>query len=193
MRRFVNIVLILLLATATSSAQVDSVAADYTPGYLKAVSSYYGVSMKAAKAAVADGLKVDELPVLFQISTTANAPLDDVIAKRNDGQPWYKIAEAYGVKTTHFYVHLSKEPVGDGFTKLFKKFEGLSRAEFDMVKLSDVDLIYLANLRFMYKHYNYSQHLIMTWRSEHESFVDVNQLVASATADMKKTQVSDDD
>lgn len=193
MRKFVNMVLILLLATATSSAQVDSVAADFTPGYLKAVSSYFGVPMKAAKAALTDGLKADELPVLFLISTNANASLKDAIAKRKDGQPWYKIAEAYGVKTSHFYVHLSKEPIGDGFIKLFKKFEGLSRTEYDMVKLSDVDLINLANLRFMYKHYNYSQHLIMTWRSENESYVVVNQMVASAAAEMKKAQASDND
>jgi hypothetical protein len=175
-------VAVLCLSGFADDSQVDE--------YQMAVSDFYEVALENVIQAMDDGIPEEELPVLFFITTQAEVTSISVINSRLEGESWTDIAAAHDLTAADFYVPVSGERHGARYSKILAKYANRPRSEFDQVSLTDSDIIALVNLRFLYKHYNYSQHLIMTWSGEGKSFVDINRQVYAATTEMKNTHLA---
>lgn len=161
--------------------------------YQLAVSNYYDVTLESVLDASDAGLPTEELPVLFFIANQANTTTTAILTARLDGQHWASIAAEHDLVATDFYVHTDKEVSGARFNKIFYKFKDLTRQEFAGVELEDSDIIDLTNLRFLYHHYNYSQHIIMSQASQGKSFLELNQGIYASTVQMKEHYSSNTD
>ncbi len=185
MRKTLSLTLAVLLMAVPSYGQSDSVAVDYSPQYRIAVADYYGTSVEATKQAVEAGILDEELPIVFYISALTNISSGDIVAARLKGASWHELASINSVTSADFYVHLSREASGDQWLAIYDKFADLKRHEFGQVKLDDTDIMYLSNLMFLYRHYNYSQNIIMNGVTEGKSFLEVHHQVREAVAGME--------
>ena len=159
--------------------------------YVSAVSQYYEMPLEETIEALEAGLTHEELPVALYIAKCTDVSSTSIADARRRGESWADLAEGYDLTAGDFYVRVTGERHGTRFSKIFAKFSGLTKDKFDQVSLADGDMIALANLRFLYQHYNYSQHLIMTWCGEGKSFVDINHQVHTATSEMRAKQLAE--
>ena len=166
---------------------------DNLVGYQTAVSNYFEVSLDAVQNVLDAGVTYDEIPVVFHTAQIAKVSPESIAAERQNGSSWDQIAAAHDLNTADFYVHYTDKVDGTRFSRVYNKFEGLSRAQLDEVKLADDDYVCLANLRFLYKHYNYSQRVIMNWAADGKSFAQINDLVYAATTEMNTTSLATND
>ena len=171
----------------------DTTAGDYQEEYWAAVTGYYDVSTEAVTAAVEAGIPNEELPVLFCVATKAKVNPQGLIASRTGGQSWMSIATSNGLTANDFYVQVDGKVIGAQYGQTYAKFKGLKRSEFGQIQLTDADIVHLVNLRLIYHHYNYSQHLVMTWISEGTSFLEVNHMVYSVTAEMEQKKRAEEE
>jgi hypothetical protein len=172
-------------------SQVAIAEDNYQAEYLNAVADYYEVSLDAVQVAHDAGVLADELPVLFFIAEQSNANTVGLTASRNSGQSWSKIAAAHNVNSGDFYVHSTDRIGSPAYRDIYFKFADLKRSEFSQVKLSDTEIINLANLRFLYKHYHYSQRIIMNWAGEGKGFAQINQMVYAVTLQMNTQNLAE--
>ena len=192
MSKLTALILCGLLCLAASALTTDSEDA-LLETYQLAVSNYYDVTLESVLDASDAGLPTEELPVLFFISEKSNGYSTAILTSRLDGKDWAAIASDHDLCATDFYVHTNKEVSGARFNKIFYKFKDLTRQEFAGVKLVDSDIIDLTNLRFLYHHYNYSQHIIMSQASQGKSFLGLNQGIYASTVQMKEHYSSNSD
>lgn len=192
MSKLTALMLCALVCLAVSGLATDSEDA-LLETYQLAVSNYYDVPLESVLDASDAGLPNEELPVLFFITDQTNASSTAILTARLDGQDWATIASDHNLSATDFHVHTNEEDSGARFNRIFHKFKDLTRQEFDRVELEDSDIIDLTNLRFLYRHYNYSQHIIMSQASQGKSFLELNQGIYVSTIQMKKHYSSNSD
>ena len=161
--------------------------------YINAVADYYEVSLDAVQTAVDAGIPAEELPVLLFIADRSNATSAELTTSRIQGKTWQQIAAAQNVTAADFYVSYSDKIRSSVYRSIYAKFTGLKRNEFAQVQLSDDDIVNLSNLRFLYKHYNYSQRIIMNWAGEGKGFAQINQMTYVVTTEMKTQHLADNE
>lgn len=166
------VVVMLCLAAHASDSQI----ADYK----LAISEYFETPLEKVVKTAEQGITLEDLPVVFFIARNAKIEPEVIVKTRLKGRSWSKIAAEHDMTAADFYVYVKGKNHGARFTQIMKKFAGLKKEEFDQIQLSNDEITALVNLRFLYKHYNYSQHLIMTWSGEGKSFVEINSLVSAA-------------
>jgi hypothetical protein len=159
--------------------------------YHLAVSNYFEVPLEDVTQTMDRGIPVEELPVVFAIAGKADVPSASVVDSRLKDNSWAGIAAAHNMTAADFYVGVSNGRHGARYSRIIAKFTSLPRSQFDQATLTDSDIIALVNLKFLYKHYNYSQHLIMTWSGEGKSFIDINHLIYAATTKVETPAVAD--
>jgi hypothetical protein len=189
MRRVAIHVLIALVAS-TSFGQVDTTDTQHVDEYYDALSAYYGVPRGAVGQTAEAGIPDEELAVVFCIGKKTGVSRERIIEARLENNSWYQIAASHELTADDFYVQLVRKVVGEQLTSTYAKFDGLDRTEFSEVGLDDADIEHLVNLRFLYRHHNYSQYLIMVWMAEGKSFLEINHLVGTITADMKQKETT---
>jgi hypothetical protein len=187
----IALVLLGALAAAWPVSSIAEVEQKYTVEYLAAVADYYDFDFEAVEKAVESGIVTEELPVVFFIAREGKVDPKEVIETRKAGQSFQKIASKYGLTPADFRVRVTEdirsEELRQTFDKLMKKTsEELKQASFD-----DVDFVRLANFKFLYRHYNYSAHLVLTWMGEGKTFVEINRAVYAATTEMKAKRLAD--
>lgn len=184
---------LLVLAALTMVAlfcQVVFAETDHLTEYQNAVGNYYEVPLADIQTAIEAGITDEELPVLFDIAQQAGVSSATIVTVRSGGASWQKIAETHKLNAGDFYVSYRDLVRGSAFNRTFGKFSGLNRSQRCEVKLDDADYVNLANLKFLYRHYNYSQSLIVNWHGETNSFVNVNHRVYSATSQMNSIKMA---
>lgn len=191
MRRTNTLLIITFLVMLVS--QVAVAEDDHQAEYLNAIADYYEVSLDAVQTAYEAGILADELPVLFFIAEQSNASPVSLTASRNSGQSWSKIGAGQDVTSGDFYVHSTDRIRSSAYRGIYSKFSDLKRSEFAQVKLTDTEIINLANLRFLYKHYHYSQRVIMNWAGEGKGFAKINQMVYSITTQMNTQHLAENE
>lgn len=186
MRRIVFPVLFLALMASTSGGQEQAPETQYQGDYLDAIAAFYKVPRGSVGQTAEEGISGQSLPVVFCIAGKAGVSRERIVEARKEGKSWLEIGADHDLTASDFYVSLTRKPVGDQYIKTYDKFEGLGRDEFAQVKLDDADIEHLVNLRFLYRHYNYSQYLIMVWSSEGKGFPEINHLLKTITDEMKQ-------
>lgn len=166
---------------------------NYVGEYQMAVSGHYAVPLEEVTQVLEAGITEEELPVVFYIAEQAGVSPTSVVKSRKEAKSWFVIAADNNVTTSDFYVQVTGKRHGARFSKIYAKFSALSRDKFDQVALTDGEIVALVNLKFLYKYYNYSQHLIMTWSGEGKSFVEINHQVFAATSEMAAKQLAGGD
>ena len=186
--------LVLMIAFLVVLAGQAVVAEDgHQAEYVAAVSDYYEVSLDAVQSILDAGVSPEELPVLFHIAERSNASPVELTTARTQGKSWHQIAAAYDVTAADFYVYCADRVSSAAFGSIYAKFADLKRGEFNQVQLTDTDIVNLTNLRFLYRHYNYSQRLIMNWAGEGKGFAEINQMVYVATTQMRSKHLAEND
>lgn len=190
--RIASTAFLMLALLALSVGQTIAAEDQWLDGYLEAVSGYFDISLENVQAALDNNIAAEELPVLFFVANQSDADPAELSGLRNEGQAWQQIASGQGLMAGDFYVHYTDRIEGAAFQTTYAKFEGLTRDEFDKVQLNDTDIVNLVNLKFLYKHYKYSQRLIMNWVADGKTFPEIHQRVYAVTTEMRSTHLAQD-
>jgi len=135
-----------------------------------AIGSYYQVPEREIIVVRERHVPDDELPVVFFLASRAHQPASMIVDMRLDGRAWIDIAWHFGLGSDVFYVPLARHP-GPPYGRAYGYFKQTKQSEWPRLRLSDVDVVNLVNLRFIADHYRCSPYEVTRLRRDHRSFV----------------------
>lgn len=157
---------------------------DGVRGFRLAVSKHYRVNEQTMLIAHKNKIRDDELPVLFHIATHAHVGPEVVVRLRSRGKSWMAITAHYGLSAEIFY-----EPItgtyGPPYGRAYGHFKNKKRSEWASIKLADFEIVHLANVKFMSKHYGMAPDVVIKLHSKGASFVKFHINVKSHHAKVK--------
>jgi hypothetical protein len=173
--------LALTLPSASRAATVDVSArlpAEAPPEYCQAVAQYFHLTERALIAAVREWRHYDDLPVVFWLAVNSDASARDVLELRRKGKDWYAIFGQLGVSPRELLLETDKV-VGAPFLRVYERLADPNRK----VLLTDQDIVNLANLKFLTKHYQRTPLEIMEHRANGEEYPALAATFAQAASE----------
>jgi hypothetical protein len=126
----------------------------------------------------------EELPVVLYLSTMAHVTPHHIVKMRLAGRSWMQITAHFGLTGGIFYV-----PVvgvyGPPFGRAYGHFKNRKRSEWGVIRLSDADIVHLANVKFLSKHYRCSPDDVIKAHVKGRGFVKLHGRVKVHGARMK--------
>lgn len=162
-----------------ASAQVSIGASfdqDGLSGFYLAVGEYYRVPERQVIIIREKGASEEELPVVFLLASRARVSPEAVIKLRRSGQTWMEITLHFGLSPEIFYVPLPQTP-GPPYGKAYGYYQNQPRSQWKTIRLTDVEIINLVNLKFISEHYGYPPDEVVRMRAAGKKFVDIQREV----------------
>lgn len=116
----------------------------------------------------------EELPVVFFIAQRARLAPSAVIDLRLGGMSWMDITLRFGLGPEIFYVPVKVEVKGPPYGKAYGYYKSKPRKEWGKIKLMDVDIVNLVNLKFISEYHGRPPEEVIGMRSTGKHFVLVN-------------------
>jgi hypothetical protein len=117
--------------------------------YLRAVAGYFQVPLEEVTVLGEWDLKTDEVPVVLFLADRAGVSSDALIGLRSGGQSWWQVSGRFGLGAQPIFLALPEdEPLGL-LERPYTEFRNRSHGEWDLVALSDEEIIALVNLRVL--------------------------------------------
>lgn len=180
--------IVALLVTAILAPAAG--AQDIRSEYVLSVGDFFEVPIEAVTDLQDVGLEDEELPVALFIAQRARVSPTDVAAMRVDGNSWSDVAAAFGAGPSDFYVMISGKIESRKYAAIMNKFKALPQSQWSELPLTDADIVNLVNLKFVYRHHDYSVFEVMAMREVGKSFVRINYQVAELRADMIRKEMA---
>lgn len=195
--RLFGCLLLAFLLISASPAKADlNAALSITDGrvssFYLAIGDHYQVPEKQIILVKKKEIPDDELAVVFYLARRANVSPSVIIDLRLGGRTWMEITSHFHLTAEIFHVEIRKVS-GPPYGKAHGYFKNRKRSEWASIRLSDVDIINLVNLRFVSDHWGYSPDEIVKMREQGQSFIAISDKVKkekNAKKD-KKTDNSD--
>lgn len=118
----------------------------------------------------------DELAVVFYLSRRAAVSPVTIIDLRLSGMTWMEITMRFNLTAEIFYVSIEKAS-GPPYGKAHGYFKNRRRSEWKTIRLGDVDIVNLVNLRFISEHYGLTPDEVARMREQGQSFIAINDKV----------------
>jgi hypothetical protein len=160
-----------LPASARAGAAFDLSISD-SDGFYLGVSNYYGVPETRVQWIVRRGLPYQEVPVALYIAALADVDVYEVVDLRLSGWSWIDVCHAYGLGADIFY--LPADPIGP-YVSYYAPYTQHPRSAWVCLRLSDVAIVNLTDLRFTCQQYGVSARQIMGWRGRGENFLRIHR------------------
>jgi hypothetical protein len=187
-RTTVKLILAAVFAVWATGNATSSV--DLGSEYLMHVGDYYGVAYEQVTEIADMGIPHEELPVLFKIAQLAKVAPKQIAKARLEGATWSRIASAHNLDARNFYVMISGEIKGKTFLPIFMKYKMTPQSKWNEIALTDQDFVELANLKFLYSHFDYSPYNVMSMREYGKSYQQIARQIRVAIEEKRKREMA---
>jgi len=169
----------LLLAFAAPSARAGvsvgvSVDEDGLKGFYLAIGEHYQVAEKEVVVVRERNVPDEELPVVFFLAGHAHVEPGVIVKLRLGGRSWMDIALHYKLSPEIFYVAFDRDP-GPPYGKAWGHFKKRDRAQWGSIRLVDVEIVNIVNLKFMAEKYGYAPAEIVKMRARGDHFANIHK------------------
>jgi len=185
---------LLMVCVSAASVEADinvglSLDQDGLKGFYLAIGEHYQSPQK--EIVVVRGQVTDEeLPVAFIIASAAGVDVSSVVKLRVGGKSWMEISLHFNLSSKVFYVPLVRDP-GPPYGKAYGHFKNKAGRESKKVRLTDVEIIDWANLRFLSEYHSCSPEEIVKSRKAGHNFATISkELKAKADKRTEKSRVA---
>lgn len=144
MRRRV-ILLMMLLATSSSVAAQDRAAA--RADYFSAVASFFNLPPNEVAILSDWEIPAEEIPVVLFMARRAGISPEALVALRDAGQGWSRLAERYRVTASALHVPVRDDAPAGALQAAYDRFRTTPVADWRSIRLSDEEIIALVNVR----------------------------------------------
>ncbi|MBU2503214.1 hypothetical protein KJ682_17940 [bacterium] len=176
MRKIMLTAGLFLLLAGSSGAQV--VGSDLGV-YKDAVCNHFGTQMQTVDEVMGQLGRIDELPLAFTIAAGAGADPAAVAAKRAEGLDWRTVLADFGLGCDLFHLEIRGFLPSPIFQPIFDKFDADNPAQWASAPLTDMDLLNLANLKFITESQDYSLYRVVAMRDKGRGFTQIHQEVCN--------------
>lgn len=157
-------------AEVTVGATIDN---DGLKEFHLAIGRQYNYSEKEILAIEKRQIPEDELPVVFFLARRAQVTPMTIAKLRLGGQSWWDIAIHYGLSPDIFFVSLDVDP-GPPYGRAYGLYKDKAKHHWKNVRLEDVDVINLVNLRFISERYKKAPGEVIRLRARGDDFVRIH-------------------
>lgn len=137
------------------------------------LSEYYGVPERDVIYIHEQRIPDDEIPVVLFISQRARVSPSLIINLRLSGRSWMDISLHYGLGPDVYYIPV-QGTYGPPYGHAYGHFHNRNRNEWHKIRLSDDDVVNMANLRFISEHHRLPPDEVMRMRSSGRNFVNID-------------------
>ncbi|MCP4581440.1 MAG: hypothetical protein GY839_07455 [candidate division Zixibacteria bacterium] len=148
-----------------------------------AIGDFYKAPENEVIAVRKRGIDDDELPVVFFLAARSGISSKAIIDLRLGGKSWLDISLHYGFGPEIYYIDVPD--AGPPYGKALGHYKKKHKSEWHKIKLLDVDIVNLVNLKFLSKHHGYTPREIIKMRAAGESFHKINRRVKKSKAAKK--------
>lgn len=194
-----RITLLTIILTALSANPVSagiearaSVDKDGLNGYYLAIGEHYGTTQKEVVAVREKSIPDEDLPVVFCLAKAAGTAPSTIVKLRLGGLPWMDITLRLGLTAGVYYVAFDRDP-GPPYGKAWGHFKNHPRDGWGQIRLADVDIINLANLKFVSEYYSCSPTEVIKMRKTGDNCIAVWKAVKDRSHAGKSSQLAADD
>lgn len=173
MRSLFTVFLVFGALALTTSAVAD----DTGDQYYNDLAAYHEMSRAQLDSVAEVGLSPEELPAVIAVAQAAKTHPTQVARERSEGNTWTSVMKAHGVTPDIFYFMLSGSFDSKTYAPIFAKFNDQAHGKIHEVILDDEEVIALANLRFIYRHHDFSVFKVMAFRDNGKGFLKINNTV----------------
>lgn len=140
-----------LLAALLAALLPDPAAAQdaATRTYLLRAGCHFGVPAGEVEVLARWSVPPEEIPVALFIAGRAGVSAEVVLSLRRGRTSWGDLASRYGLGGGTFHVPLSGAAPGDRLARAYGEFGSRAPREWDAIRLDDVEIVDLVNLRFL--------------------------------------------
>jgi len=170
---------IFVVSAGSSQAGVDaalSIEDGRISSFYLSVGEHYSVPEKEIIVVKKRQIPDDELAVVFYLSRRAAVSPTVIIDLRLGGMTWMEITTHYHLTAEIFYVTIEKAS-GPPYGKAHGYFKNRNRNDWKTIRLADVDIINLVNLKFISDHYGFSPDEVVKMREQGQSFIAIHDKV----------------
>lgn len=148
--------------------------------FLRGAAEYFQISEEEAFVLSRWKLDHEEIPVVLFLAGRGGVSPDVVVAQRRNRTPWLDIARSLGVGAGDFYVDAGPQP--GRLTEVMAQFSDRPAAQWNQIRVSDVDAVALVNVRFLSRHFERPPSEVVTAWTRLGSFVQVYRTLARRSA-----------
>jgi len=167
---------VLALAPMTR-AGVDvglSVDEDGVRSFYLAIGEHYRVPEREVVVVRERNVPDEELPVVFFLARHASVEPAAIVKLRLQGLSWMDITLRFSLSPAIFFVDFDRDP-GPPYGKAWGHFRNREKARWGEVRLPDVDIVNIVNLKFVSEKYGYSPAEVVKMRARGDRFVAIHK------------------
>jgi hypothetical protein len=132
-----------------SGAEAQDVDPATREAYFRAVGEYFDVPVQEVTIISEWELSPDEVPVVFFLARRAGVSPDALIGVRRGGRAWAEVAGRFGLGPRAFHIPLPGDADLGSLSRAYGEFRGRPAGEWAQVRLEDMDIVTLVNLRVL--------------------------------------------
>lgn len=169
-------ILILAPMAQTGRAEVTvgaTIGDDGLKEFHLAIGRQYNYSEKEIVAIEKRKIPQEELPVLFCIARRAQVSPMTIAKLRLGGQSWWEITIHYGLSPDLFFIPVDGVP-GPPYGRAYGYYKDKDKHHWKTVRLEDVEIINLVNLRFICERYKKAPSEVIRMRARGDNFVRIH-------------------
>ena len=181
------IVLLLVVTVSISAADINAelcIEDGRVSSFYLAVGNHYQVPDKDIIVVKKRNISDDELTVVFYLARKAKVTPGIIVDLRSNGMTWMEITSRYNLTAEIFYVAIDNAS-GPPYGKAHGHFKKRNRKEWGSIKLSDIDIVNLVNLKFVSGRYDLSPDVVVKMREQGQSFIAINDKIHKSKAAKK--------
>lgn len=134
-----------LMADGSATLVVDE---DGIRSFHFALSRHYHVAPAVVARLHSRKIPHEHLPIVFLVANRASVSPGTVVELRLTGRSWMEIAAHFGLGVEIFHVHVTGVH-GPPYGKAFGHFRRHGREDWGSIRLTDEEVVVLANLKFL--------------------------------------------
>lgn len=127
-----------------------------------------------------DGLPHEQLPVVGLLSRELRQAPEEIVRLHRSGLSYLDVALRFGSGPELFHVALPRDP-GPPYGNAWGYYKKTPRAQWRTIRLTDVDVVNLVNLRLCRDHYRIAPDRVARLRREGRDFSDIHRELARET------------
>ena len=174
--RFSGLV-ILGSACLAPGVQAQGVQPATREAYFRAVGEYFEVPLQEVTIISGWELSPDEVPVVFFLAQRAGVSPDALIGVRRGGRPWAEVASRFGLGPRAFHIPLPDDADLGSLSRAYGEFRRRSPGDWAQVRLEDMDIVALVNLRVLASQTGVAPLQVLRMREQAGSFLSCYPLL----------------
>jgi hypothetical protein len=140
-------------------------------GYVRVLSTHFGIPQNEVRILTEGRVPVDELPVALRLARFSGIPPVSLLAQRRSGESWQAIARRHDLGAATFHVAIPDGQVDASVARVHGLFRDAPPSRWDAIELTDAEYVALANLLVLSAELGASHGQILEARAAAGSFL----------------------